>query len=196
MSVQNLTNFLNKNISYQQSAMFEFRYDGLFNKESFLIEQLNFPTLKTNTGYVWLDGYKIPVHSTAEFGNSFTFTMYIDEDMFIINSNNPYSDDSYEGKFYQVYHSMLDMNHVFSSKNPRNVMDAEIIPLSTRRVGNKYRYEPSIIFHNALIESISLGGGFSSNATTLAKFDVGMTFSYMDFSNKKIEAAFNQSWEG
>ena len=64
-----LYQFLKADKSYQNQASFEFRYPTLFDKESFLIDQVDFPHLEKTVGYTWLDGFQIPVHSIAKFGN-------------------------------------------------------------------------------------------------------------------------------
>lgn len=187
MSINSLHQFVTNSITYQNQAMFEFRYPVLFEDDSFLIEQLNFPKVDSNVGYVYLDGYKFPVHSTALFDNEITFTMYVDE-QYLLPS----------GKYYKIFNALLADDHVFNDITDK-VYEAKIYPLSTNieeylhdgPASHLFQLSPKreVVLKNALIKSISMAGGFSSNSTALAKFDVVMTYAYLhhDKSLEKVE---------
>lgn len=168
---QSFYNFLkNNSYAYQNQAMFEFRYPVLFEEDSFMIDQLNFPKLDTNIGNVYLDGYKIPVHSTALFDNEITFTMYVDE-----------RDLRKNGKYFQIFNSILEPEHFLKGIKQSSGI-ATIIPISTTfetyEAGGKDENDRTIILYNALIKSISLQGGFSSNSIATLKYDIAMTYSF------------------
>ena len=167
----------------QNQAMYEFRYPILFENDSFLIEQVNFPKLDTNVGYIYLDGYRIPVHSAGQFDNEISFTMYAEESNFLP-----------EGKYFKVFDSILDINHKLVpfdiSKSIDSAYTAKIIPLSTKyNAGERNSMDSKsvIVLYNALIKSITLSGGFSSNSQALAKFDVTVTYAFFDnYFNKNL----------
>jgi len=194
MSIKKLYDFLVKPIDFQIQSMFEFRYPVLFDDDSFLIEQLNFPQLEANTGNVYLDGYQIPVHSTGKFGNNeITFTMYVEEKDFYI-SPSPGGSKS-PGKYFKIFNALLSNDHKIIDSltgTYNSAPAAKIIPLSAKRVEedaylNMNVNNKTMVLYNALIKSISLSGGFSANATTLSKFDVTMTFSYMEHFLDRFE---------
>lgn len=188
--IQNLSSFLTDRDQHgvlQLQAMFEFRYPVLFGKDSFLIEQINFPKVDTNVGNVYLDGYKIPVHSTAQFDNEISFTMYVDE-----------RDFRYNGRYFSVFKTILDPTHrLFGNddyitqlnsdataiQSEYSTRTASIIPISgtyTNGFRDTEGTQKTIKLYNALIKSIVLSGGFSYNSQALAKFDVVMTYAFMD----------------
>lgn len=185
MSISKLYDFLSKPIAFQQQAMFEFYYPFLFEENSFLIEQLNFPQVTTNTGFVYLDGYKIPVHSTADFGNEITFTMYAEENDF----------SQANGKYFDIIESFLNKDHnIYLSTHNSQILNspliAKIYPLPSNY--DFYKTKPikrddtkAILLYNALIKTISLSGGFASNSITLSKYDVTLTYSFIDFPERK-----------
>lgn len=190
MSRNSLFQFLTKPINFQIQSMFEFRYPVLFDDDSFLIDQLNFPQIEANTGLVYLDGYPIPVHSTGKFGNNeITFSMYVEEEDFSLGRKGA-------GKYYKIFNSLLSQDHTLIDDVRSGITDsalvAKIIPVSAQVNGEAGYYDLDVnnrttILYNALIKSMSLSGGFSSNSQTLAKFDVSMTFSFMEHYYRRFE---------
>lgn len=202
--IQNLTTFLKDRDRHgvlQLQAMFEFRYPVLFGNDSFLIEQINFPKVDTNVGNVYLDGYKIPVHSTAQFDNEISFTMYVDE-----------RDFKYDGRYFSVFRTLLDPTHrLYGNDNyitqlitdalqsENSTRNAKIIPLSGKYINDEKQrdteeMDKTIVLYNALIKSIVLSGGFSYNSQALAKFDVVMTYSFMDH-NLALDFDWSHTYE-
>ena len=191
MGKKSLFHFLTEDISFQNQAWFEFRYPVLFKEDSFMIESLNFPKVEANVGNIYLDGYKIPVHSTGAFDNEISFSMYVDE-----------RDLRWDGKYFRIFNSLLNNDHklIASTRNKYesiwldDALVAKIIPLSGA-IGGEDGYfdaainDRTIILYNALIKSISIAGGFVSNSTTLAKFDVSMTYSFFEHYDKRFESS-------
>lgn len=187
MSKKTLYQFLRNEISYQNQALFEFRYPVLFDEDSFMIDQLNFPKLDTNMGYIYLDGYRIPVHSTGLFDNEISFSLYVNE-----------NDLHYNGKYFKIFNSILDKNHELpyneftQNTNTITPIIAYITPLSTsiNMESSDLKSDTNnrtILLYNALIKSIGLQGGFSSNSTALAKFDVTMTYSFFSHNDRRFD---------
>ena len=167
-SRKKLYDFVTSDISFQSQALFEFRYPALFDDNSFVIDQLDFPKFDTNIGEIWIDGYSIPVHSVPKFDTELTFSMYAKED-FLTNE--------YAWIFNSIYDPGHDIGQFHGEATTRNPIEAYIIPLK-EPYNNTIKPVDTLVLYNALIKSISLSGGFSANAQALLKFDVALTFSY------------------
>ncbi len=189
MSIKSIYDFLNQDskTGYQSQSMFEFRYPILFEDDSFLIDQLDYPKLDTNVGYIYLDGYKIPVHSTGSFDNEIRFSMYVRE-----------SDLDYNGKYYKIFHSLItDDKHIFDDKHQTEVIKAKITPLSYSETGDSLVNDinaKTIILYNAMIKSASMQGGFSSNSIALTKFDVTMTYAFFEYAGDNPNIVRNEDY--
>lgn len=177
MALQKLHEFLSSGLTFQKQAMFEFRYPTLFDEESFLIDQLGFPKLDTTIGYAYVDGLQIPVHSTVKPDNEITFAMYVEEE-FLKDG----------GKFASIFAMLLDEDHRENFNcNAGDIINAYIFPLKTPKYGEKQSDNfDCLTLCNAIIKSIALNGGFSANSSTLIKFDVTLSFSYIQKSNRKM----------
>lgn len=173
-SRRKLYDFIASDISFQSQAMFEFRYPALFEDNSFLIEQLNFPKIDTQIGDVWVDGFAIPVHSVPKFDTELSFTMYAKED-FLTN------------EYAWVFNSICDPEHdigKFQGETTTNrPIEAYIIPLKEPYKNTTTKVN-TLVLYNALIKTISLSGGFTANTQALLKFDVALTFSYFKIEEK------------
>lgn len=167
-SRKSLYDFVVSDIAYQNQASFEFRYPSLFDDNSFLIDQLDFPRLDTNVGNIWIDGYAIPVHSIPKFDTEMKFVMYVKED-FLKNE--------YSWIFKTILSETHDIGEFYGDTNTEKPIEAYIIPLK-HTYKNTRKTVDTLVLYNALIKSISLSGGFSANSQALLKFDVSLTFSY------------------
>lgn len=201
-----LYDFLNDSRKpYQSQAMFEFRYPKLFDDNSFLIEQVNFPKIDTNTGYVYIDGYEIEIHSTPKFDKEVSFSMYVEEGFLesndgkykyifdnITNINSITGSNTTNRLFNTIYdnvfnNSFLNLNSKYF-KN-KQIEDAYIIPLASSEYSLKSPKSKStnvLTLHNAMLKSIVMSGGFSATSQALLKFDVTFSYSYFDIESKNL----------
>lgn len=167
-SRKSLYEFITNGIAYQNQAAFEFRYPALFDDNSFLIDQLDFPRLDTNVGNIWIDGFAIPVHAMPKFDTELKFVMYVKED-FLKNE--------YSWIFKTILSEKRDIGEFHGEATTEKPLEAYIIPLK-HTYKNTRKTSDTLVLYNALIKSIALSGGFSANSQALLKFDVSLTFSY------------------
>ena len=89
-------------------------------------------------------------------------------------------------KYYKIFRSIVEFdthNILDTLETPLvDIPTAWIIPLPTESYNKPINtfIDRKIILHNALIKSISLQGGFTSNSIALSKFSVSMTYAYFD----------------
>lgn len=118
------------------------------------------------------------------------------------------NDFHYEnGKYFKIFNSLLNNDHKLIDElgdyawAGASSLVAEITPVCGK-LDENYKYpdlkdenlnNKTTVLYNALIKSCSLSGGFSSNSTTLAKFDISMTFSFMEHYNEN-ERFENSKW--
>jgi hypothetical protein len=186
----NLHEFLNSDKIYQLNSRFEFRYPILFDDNSFLIDQIVFPKIEANIGNIWIDGFAIPVHSTAKFDNDITFTMYVPEHFLQYEYNWIFN------SFLSDKHSIIDNFVEQKTGNSINDFNAYLIPLSSEYIKPPVKSDFSIELYNAKIKSISMPGGFSANSQALAKFDIALSYSFFEIKkNDNIDNGRGNSTE-
>ena len=78
-SNKSLYDFINSNPSLQLQANFEFRWPIIFNDNSFLIDTLEIPEIDSTQGYMYLDGYQLPILGTPRFTNSIRLSFWAQE---------------------------------------------------------------------------------------------------------------------
>ena len=74
-----LYDFINSNPSLQLQSNFEFRWPLVFNEDSFLVDTLEIPEIDSTQGYMYLDGYQLPVLSTPRFTNTIRLSFWAPE---------------------------------------------------------------------------------------------------------------------
>ena len=78
-SNKSLYDFIQSNPSLQLQANFEFRWPLVFKDNSFLVDTLEVPEIDSTQGYMYLDGYQLPVLGTPRFTNTLRVSMWAEE---------------------------------------------------------------------------------------------------------------------
>lgn len=78
-SNKSLYDFIQSNPSLQLQANFEFRWPLIFNENSFLVDTLEIPEVDSTQGYMYLDGYQLPVLGTPRFTNTIRLSFWAEE---------------------------------------------------------------------------------------------------------------------
>lgn len=81
-SSKSFFDFIKSNPSLQLQANFEFRWPILFEENSFLIDTLEIPEIDSTQGYIYLDGYQLPVLGTPRFTNTIRVSFWAKEEFF------------------------------------------------------------------------------------------------------------------
>lgn len=110
-----LYDFLQSNPSLQLQANFEFRWPLVFNDDSFLIDTLEVPEVDSTQGYMYLDGYQLPVLGTPRFTNAIRISFWVKEPFI----------ETYEPLFNELFGQELEGSEAF------------IIPCSTDKYMKK-----------------------------------------------------------
>lgn len=78
-SNKSLYDFIKSNPSLQLQANFEFRWPLVFKDNSFLVDTLEIPEIDSTQGYMYLDGYQLPVLGTPRFTNTIRLSFWAEE---------------------------------------------------------------------------------------------------------------------
>lgn len=161
-SKKSLYDFIKSNPSLQLQANFEFRWPLVFNENSFLIDTLEIPEVDSTQGYMYLDGYQIPVLGTPRFTNAIRLSFWAEEPFF---------------KKYELLFNELKSQKTLNAINQDS--SAYLIPVSTEETHSIANNDKkSLRLYDTKLKQISVD---EHNASSQALVHINLTIAFGAF---------------
>ena len=173
-SIKGFHDFLKSGSSLQLQSNFEFRWPLLFDKNSFLIDTLEVPEIDSTQGYMYLDGYQIPVLSTPRFTNTIRVSFWAEEP-FLETYKPLFNELTTQEKFNGLY---------IKNQTDFNKNKAYIIPISTEEINpsnkNSVEYQDkAICLYDTRLKQITVD---EHSASSQALMHINLTITFAIFN--------------
>ena len=173
-SSKSFFDFIKSNPSLQLQANFEFRWPLAFEENSYLIDTLEIPEIDSTQGYMYLDGYQIPVLGTPRFTNTIRVSFWAKE---------PFLNNGDSG--YEIFFKELIKQRISQQQGKS---EAYIIPCSTPPHTDRMRAIKTFHFYDVKLKQITVDE-HSASSQALVHINLTLTFGAFDitFENKTVQ---------